>query len=176
MGFGFNLLFACLLCLIIPLTLISLIAWIFSKKKVFLLIPEVVVLGIIFLIISAIISEFIANQNQLKQSDIYGEYVIDRSKFSGKQADWQYEHYRFEITKDNELLFHITEKEKICKTYIRRINFMHGCVIPRIHIKSEAPNFHVIEKNPSLYRSGKSFYYVFYSPKYGNVFFKKEKW
>ena len=39
------------------------------------------------------------------QNDIIGEYVIDREKFSGKQADWQYENFRFKVTAENQLIF-----------------------------------------------------------------------
>ena len=173
MGFGFNLL---LIFIIIPLTIIALLVWIVSKKKIFGQFAGIIWIGIIGLVILVQIIKFIANLNELKQNDIYGEYVIDRTKFSGKQSDWQYEYYRFEITENNEFLFHITENSKICKTIVGKMNFAENYEIPRINLKFEKPKFHIIEENPFLYRNGKNFYYVFYSTKYGAVFFKKDKW
>jgi hypothetical protein len=42
---------------------------------------------------------------ELDKEDIYGNYVIDRDICSGKQADWQYNHYRFKITEENKNIF-----------------------------------------------------------------------
>lgn len=41
----------------------------------------------------------------LKRKDYYGTYVIDRDVYAGKQADWQYEHIRFEIRDKDSVFF-----------------------------------------------------------------------
>jgi hypothetical protein len=37
----------------------------------------------------------------------------------------------------------------------------------------EQPTHHIMTSNPTTYRSAWSFYLVFYSPKFNNVYFKK---
>ncbi len=111
------------------------------------------------------------------KSDNYGEYVIDRDMFKGKQADWQYNHYRFEIKEDNTFLFHVTNKEKILKTYKGTVSFISPrgesyCVL--IDVRGVIPQ--VIDLNPTMYTQTWSFYYVFKSRDYGNMFFKKGEW
>ena len=93
-----------------------------------------------------------------------------------KQADWQYNHFRFEITKEDELLFYITDNEKIIKTYKEEVRFKSDYSSPHILLKSDSSLHHIIEEPPTLYRHVWSFYYVFESPKFGNVFFKKGHW
>ncbi|WP_235922054.1 hypothetical protein [Flavobacterium phycosphaerae] len=116
-------------------------------------------------------------QKEIEKEDIYGDYVIDRDKFAGKQADWQYNHYRFTITKDNQILFYITNKERIVKTIKGKAEIKeYYTPSPRLKLIFEEPKFHIIADNPALYREIWSFYYVFYSDKYQNVFFKKGTW
>ncbi len=38
------------------------------------------------------------------------------------------------------------------------------------------PTHHIMASNPTIYRSFKSFYLVFNSSKFNNVFFKKGTW
>lgn len=113
----------------------------------------------------------------IDKDDIYGNYIIDRDKCSGKQADWQYNRYRFKITRDNKIFFYITENEKIIKTIEGKIEINEIYTpSPRLKIIFKEPKFHIIQDNPTLYRDIWSFYYVFYSPKYQNVFFTKGEW
>ena len=173
MGFGFNLFF---IIILIPLSIILLMSWGVSRKKIFgktLSSIWIVVIGLV-LLVSLI--KFISSLNELDKDDIYGEYVIDRTKYSGKQSDWQYEHFRFEINQKNEILFHVTEKEKILKTYKGKIKFLEQYKTPRIVLDFKGSKHHIVNENPTLYRNEKSFYYVFYSSKFGNVFFTKGKW
>lgn len=165
-----------LVIIIIPLTIILLLAWLISKKKIFGELAGYLWLSLFGLIAMLCITKFLTSKTELDKEDIYGEYVIDKSQFAGKQADWQYNHYRFEITKDNKVLFHITEKEKIIKTIPGTVAFNDYYTSPRINLKFEEPGFHIIEENPTLFREIWSFYYVFESPEYGNVFFKKGTW
>jgi hypothetical protein len=87
-----------------------------------------------------------------------------------------YDHYRFEITEKNEFIFYLIEKDKIKKTFKGTVEFLETYKQPRIIIKVSNPTYHIIEEKPTLYRTIWSFYYVFHSPKYGNVFFTKGTW
>lgn len=170
-AFGF--LFALFICITFVLWILKLI----FKKKIF----NKLILGLwIFFvsipIIILIISIF-TTKMQLEKEDIYGNYVIDRSKCSGKQSDWQYNHYRFKITENNKIYFYITDKEKIIKTIEGKVEIIeYYTPSPRLKIIFNEPRFHIIKDNPTLYREIWSFYYVFYSEKYQNIFFTKGNW
>ncbi len=173
MGFGFNLFFV---FIILPVSGILIILWITTQKKLFGKLLGIIWAGMIGLIILVSILQIFTTKKRVEKSDIYGEYIIDRSKFSGKQADWQYENFRFEITKRNELIFHQTTGRKIMESDTAKVEFLEQYVNDRIRIKKDSIMHHIIEEEPTLYRNIWSFYYVFESPKFGNVFFKKGKW
>jgi hypothetical protein len=63
------------------------------------------------------ILQWLTAKTVLQKKDYYGEYVINRDYFPGRQADWQYESFRFEIKKNDSIYFYVTEKEKVLKTY-----------------------------------------------------------
>jgi hypothetical protein len=173
MGFGFNLFVVFILPVII---LALLIAWIVSKKRIFgkLLLSALAFPFVLFALVQ-VIGIFI-NKKNISHDDIYGTYIIDRSKFNSKQAMWQYNHFRFEITQKNRLLFYKTEKQKVVKTYTGTVTFIDGSAQPHIVLKADSPGYHLIDSMPTLYRKPFSFYYVFHSPRFGNVFFKKGNW
>ena len=170
---GFNLFCAFVL---LPLTCVFVLIWIVSGKKIYGKILGIIWLSIFVLLLLSITIGFFIQQKVLDKDDIYGEYIIDRTKFSGKQSDWQYNHYQFEITKQNEFLFHQTEYDKILKTNKGTIKFLEAYKQPRIIIQVDTPRHHIIEEKPTLYLEVWSYYYVFKSPKFGNVFFTKGKW
>jgi len=173
MGFGANLLF---IFILIPGTLIMLIAWIFTRN---IQIGRLLLFGwtcVIALAILGTVVSFFTEKKQLDRDDIYGTYVIDRTKFPGKQADWQYDHYRFTITKDNKFFFYVTDKNRVVRAYQGSIGFREVYEHPRLVIQLPQPHQHIMEEEPTLYRNVFSFYYVFNSPKFGNVFFTKGDW
>ena len=173
MGFGFNLLFIFVLA---PVTLVFLVIWLISRKIIFgktLGLIWLIVFGMIFLLETF---HFFTAKKELTREDIYGSYIIDRTKYPGRQADWQYDHYRFEITKDNKFIFHQTEGSRINKSCNGTVKFLEAYIEPRIEIKVDSTGYHIINDKPTLYRTTWSFYYVFHSPKFGNVFFKKGTW
>ncbi len=161
---------------ILPLTAILLLSWFISKNDLFLKLLKLVWGGLIALIILASILVPFHRKKKVKKSDIYGQYIIDRTKFPGKQADWQYEHFRFEITKRNKLIFHHTDGKEILKTDTAHVKFLEYHANNRIRIIKYAPMHHIVDSEPTLYRNIWSFYYVFESPEFGNVFFTKGKW
>jgi amino acid transporter len=137
---------------------------------------KIIVIAFIGLVALLYTLSFLTRQMTVSEDDTYSEYIIDRDMFKGKQADWQYDHYRFEIKKDKTFLFHVTDKEKVLRTYTGYVTFHAPHVSSRIAIHMDLPTYHIIETNPTLYRDIWSFYYVFESKYYGNMFFKKGKW
>ena len=113
MGFGFNLL---LVFILFPLTVFLAIIWLVTKKKLLGRLLAFVWIPVVGIILLVRIFRFITGKKELDHDDIYGDY-IDRTRFPGKQAGWQYDHFRFEITKRNTFLFHLIDKNKILKTY-----------------------------------------------------------
>lgn len=158
-----------------PFIMLGLVGWLINSKKTLNKTTRIVLFLIIGLTI-VVIARRINKKMQLDRNDVYGEYIIDTTQFYGEQAKWQYNHYRFEIKRNNKILFHLTRKNKIVKTYIGTVEFLEGYKRPRIVIHFKDPVYHIVANNPTLYREIWSFYYVFNSSKFGNVFFKKGNW
>lgn len=173
MGFGFNLFFVFIL---IPLTGILLVTWLLTRKKLFgktLGLIWLCIFGLAFL--SGTI-RWLTEKKELKKKDYYGQYIVNRDYFPGRQADWQYENFRFEIKENDSIFFYVTDKEKIIKTFKGTISTVKPYNSERLKIKMERPTHHIMTSNPTIYRSAWSFHLVFYSPKFNNVYFKKGKW
>ncbi len=169
-----------LIFILLPFTLITAIIGYYSKQKIWkslLKYTWLILFGFLFGIFCfGSVIEFFRNKKNVDKSDIYGEYVIDKSKYSGIQSDWQYDHFRFEITKNNEIIFYETDKERILNIYKGKIGFLEAYKKPRLVLYFEGLKHHIMEEKPTLIREVWGFYYVFHSPKFGNVFFKKGHW
>lgn len=152
------------------------ILWIITEKSIF----GLTLLGIggliILLLIVASITRPLFEKIELKKNDFYGDYVVNRDYFKGKQADWQYNHFRLEIKSNDSILFYVTEKDKIIKTYKGTIATVKPYNSERLILKMEKPTYHIISNSPTIYRSTWSFYLVFHSDRFNNVFFKKGNW
>lgn len=155
-----------------------LIAFILSKELVFLKTIGYLLAGVLGLAVILEILYWFNSKTELDKEDFYGEYVINRDYFKGKQTDWQYNTFRFEITEQDSLLFHITDQEKVVKTYrgIIKTTDPENYRSQRLMVEMNQPTHHILTTNPTIYRSSWSFYLVFNSPKFNNVFFKKGKW
>ncbi len=173
MGFGFNLL---LIFIILPATALLLLVWLISQRRAFGKIIGAIWIGIFGLMLLSGLAQWLTSKKELKKEDYYGKYVVNRDYFKGKQTDWQYEHFRFEITATDSIYFYVTEKEKIVKTYRGTIATAAPYGSQRLRINMAEPIHHILSSNPTTYRSVWSFYLVFFSPKFQNVFFKKGAW
>lgn len=148
----------------------------FSKNKVIKKIAFISWIMLFSLISFLCVLKLFTTKMKLSENEIYGEYVIEKNKCPGKQADWQYNQYRFEIKKDNKIYFYILENKIIIKTIIKDVKFNNGHSSPLLDIDLKNNNFHILKENPILYREIWTFYYVFHSEKFGNMFFTKGKW
>ena len=175
MGFGFNLLF---ILILVPLTGILMVIWLCSRKLFVVKILGLIWLGVAGLVTLVTISIWSTSKTMLGKADYYGEYVINRNYFKGEQTDWQYNHFRFEIATNDSIIFYVTDKEKILKTYRGTIKTTdpRNYNSARLIIEMEEPKHHILASNPTTYRSAWDFYLVFKSPKFYNVFFEKRKW
>lgn len=129
-----------------------------------------------FFVTLSVVKSYFTDPMDVDKEDIYGTYVIDRDYFPGKNADWQYNHYRFEITKSDSIKFTVIDGNNITDTYVSKIEFTSDNR-PHIRIvndyRLEKETHPILRENPTLYRKPFSFYYVFNSPVYGNMFFTK---
>ncbi|MBB2145474.1 hypothetical protein GM921_08270 [Pedobacter sp. LMG 31464] len=173
MGFGFNLFFFPALLLI---TIIGLVAWAITKKSLFGKILGIIWLTLIGLIILLLVVQKLTSKKILKKESYYGQYVIDRSFFPGKQANWQYKHFYFDIKPNDSIYLYVVYNDKITKTYKGVISTMAIYKSERLAIHMEHPTHHILTSNPTTYRGSWSFYLVFNSPKFGNMYFVKDNW
>lgn len=169
MGFGFNLFgFPLLLLVTVGLTIYSIVrrSW---RPMIFL----VILWGLtVMLFIIAGISNYYRTPIRLTRQDIIGEYRIDTNFFTGTNANWQFEHFRFFIKDSDSIEFIVhTDNKTISKTYKHKVTFTGGT--PTLWRISADTTHHVIQHQPTLYRGHKKFYYVFRSDKFGNMFFRK---
>ena len=173
MGFGFNLFF---IFILLPLVGILLTAWLISRKRLFGEMLGFICLGMFGLVLLSGILRWFTSKTELDKEDYYGEYIINRDYFKGEQTDWQYNHFRFEITEEDSIFFYLTEQEKILKTFRGNIETTTSYSSARLIIEMEQPTHHIFTSNPTTYRGPWDFYLVFKSPEYYNVFFEKGKW
>lgn len=133
-------------------------------------------LGVFSIISLVMLIRIFTDKKELKKVDYYGEYIINRDYFPGKQADWQYNSFRFVIKENDSVYFFITDKKQILKTYKGVITTTKPYGSERLVLNMEQPCHHILNSNPTTYRNAWDFYLVFYSPKFNNVFFKKGEW
>ncbi len=173
MGFGFN--FA-IIFLILPLSVLLVLIWGFSRKSIFGKLLMGLWGGIVLFVLFILTFEYLTSKIVLEKKDYYGEYIIDRNYFKGEQADWQYNSFRFEITPNDSIYFYVTDQRRIIKTYKGVIETVSPYGSERLVVKMDEPNHHVLTSSPTVYRKSWSFFLVFNSPKYYNMFFRKGKW
>ena len=169
MGFGFNLIGFPLLVLV---TIGLLIYYFASKNKIVLKILGAIWSLTILVIITAVISDHFRTPIRLTKSEIIGVYSIDTNLFKGTNARWQYDHYRFKITKTDSIFFYVTSKDIILKTFKGKVRYSSGQ--PNLWTIQSDTLYHVIKHPPTLFRGHSKFYYVFQSDIYGNMFFRKQ--
>ena len=74
------------------------------------------------------------------------------------------------------IYFYVTDKEKILKTYKGKISTLKTYKSAILVIDMEKPTIHIMQSNPTIYRSAWSFYLVFHSNKFNNMYFRKGVW
>lgn len=173
MGFGFNL---GLIFIILPLTIILLLVWASTGKKLVGKTIGVIWLGLIGLVFLSLTLQWLTAKKELDKQDYYGTYIIDRNYFKGKQANWQYDNFRFEIKENDSIYFYVTDKEKILKNYKGKISTTEPYKSARLITNMEQPIIHIMKTNPTIYRTAWNFRLVFYSDKFNNMYFKKGTW
>ncbi len=173
MGFGFTLLF---IFILIPVTALLSAIWGISRKKIFGKALGCIWMFVFVLGFSSVMLRGLFDKKNLNKNDYHGTYIINRSYFAGKQADWQYDHFRFEIKNNDSIYFYSTNGAKILKTYKGKISTTDNYVSARLILHMDSNTHHIMLQNPTIIRSAWSFILIFHSPKFNNVYFKKGDW
>lgn len=177
MGFGFNLF---LIFVLLPLLALAVIlALIFPKsvaayKESLLSCLTVGVSGIVLLVLFSAIFNYLAKPMKLDADDYYGEYVIDKSIFPGKNSEWQYNHFRLEIKYNGDVLLHTLGGNKKMKVYKGNFYIDDNKPSATIRFEMSKPTSHVMIYQPKVYRSAWGFTLVMKSTKYHHMYFKKK--
>ena len=161
---------------LLPISIILFLLWIFTKKKSFGMALLIIWGGLISLLVLSFVFRPLSEKKILDKSDFYGEYIIDRNYFSGKQADWQYNNFRFEIKENDSIYLYVTDGKIINETYKGKISTLAPYKSARLVIETEKPTHHILTTNPTIYRGVWDFFMVFYSPKFHNMYFRKGEW
>ena len=111
----------------------------------------------------------LSSPTEPSRSDIIGHYVIDRSKCPGANADWQHQTYSLDIT-EGQVIVHDSRTKTVWKSWI---TWQYGSKY-RWSFTDDSKRHHLIAEGPAIYRQPFGYHYVFRSPLYGDVFFKKE--
>ncbi len=165
-----------LLFIFLPITLILFILYLIKGnnrylRRILQFWAVTLALSICILILGQIFSLI-----ELSKKDYYGTYIIDKKYYPGRQADWQYENFRFEIKHNDSIYFYVTDKNKINTTYYGSIKTTPNYYSERLILKMAQPTHHILKSNPTTSRGIWDFYLVFKSDSFNNVFFKKGTW
>jgi hypothetical protein len=161
---------------LVPLLLALFMIWLFVDHKYakrLFGIGAAIAFGVLLF---SIVRSYKSAKVLLKKEDYYGEYIIDRDFYPGKQADWQYDHFRFQIKPNDSILFYLTEKESTLRVYNGTISTVKPFQSERLVTHFDQPTHHILNSTPTVYRSNRDFTLVFRSPRFYNVRFKKGRW
>ncbi len=162
--------------ILLVLIVLFILFLIVKDKKTFLKALGIAFSSMLVLFVILLIYATITKTKVLDKNDYYGEYIIDRNYFAGKQADWQYNHYRFKIKENDSIYLYETNGRKIIKTHKGKISTIAPVKSARLRIHMKEPKHHIMHSNPTIYRETWDFYLVFDSPKFSNMYFRKGKW
>jgi hypothetical protein len=119
----------------------------------------------------------ITSPMNVDRDDVTGTYRVDRDMFAGKEADWQYEHFILTIEERDTLVLRSKDLNGNWHTFKRPIvPVLDGAYsyLWRFPTERDSTVHHILTNTPTLHRQQWSFYYSFHSPRFGNVFFRKE--
>jgi hypothetical protein len=153
--------------------LLALVLGIFTKRK-FTWVLKTALLGaaaaMLLLFLVASIAHLLLRPVDLDRSDVIGQYEIDRSRYPGKQADWQHATYSLRITRSSA----IVRDSRTSTKWEYPIIWYHQPDY-RWTFRDAGKRHHMVAEGPDLYRQRSGYHYVFKSPLYGDVFFIKKR-
>jgi hypothetical protein len=162
-----------LICFTGLFLVVAVVLRIFTKWKV----PKLMAASLIgsvaitlLLIVVIQIENLILRPVQPNNEEIIGHYEIDRSRYPGKQADWQHATYSLQITQNRAIV-----RDSRTKTEWAYPIIWYYQPVYRWTFKDDEKRHHMVAEGPDLYRQRSGYYYVFNSPLYGDMFFRKKQ-
>ncbi len=167
------------LMLLFFVSIVLILLGVITKSKSIGKVLVVIWVGVFLVGCLAVINYFVHvlffDPTDLKKKDYYGTYIIDRNFYPGIQADWQYNHFRFEIKENDSIYFYITDESKIVTTYRGTISVIQY-QSARLVLNMDQPTYPIVQTNPTTHRGHHRFYLVFFTTQFNNVFFRKGDW
>ena len=117
---------------------------------------------------------WVTSLTSVDQDRIIGTYEVDTEFYPGPNAEWQKEHFRFEVAKGNKFILYARLADGTEREYIGRVNWAHQR-IEKWSVDIDEP-YKIVNKYPTLYRGYFSYYYVLETKDFGNMFFRKTFW
>ena len=118
-----------------------------------------------------VLSSWFFSLTTVNKSKIIGRYEVDTTFYPGVNANWQQQHYRFEVRPHSQFAFFERLADGSEKMYLGNITWANEKT-EKWSISMDIDH-HVVPLHPVLYRERFGFYYVFKTKKYGNMFFRK---
>jgi len=152
---------------------VALVLWIFTRWKMPKLLGASLVGSAAIILLFIVVSQIaflILRPVRPEREEIIGQYEIDRSRYAGKQADWQHVTYALQISQNSAVVRDARTNTK----WEYPIIWYHQPDY-RWTFRDEGKRHHMLAEGPDLYRERSGYHYVFKSPLYGDVFFRKNQ-
>jgi hypothetical protein len=137
---------------------------------------EIIAIALLSLQASMLVITILVNNYnkpmKVEAKHIYGTYRVDIDKFDRLQATWQHEHFELTISTDNYLRLYQLKPQKRMLDEVR-FEILDYANAKRIKLRTTRDSHHILRTQPTLFREPRSFFYVFESEYYGNMFFRK---
>lgn len=132
-------------------------------------------LAFVGLVISLGIYGKITSPMNVDRDHVIGIYRVDRDMFPGPNADWQHDHFILEIADPGMVILRSKDVNGNWHQYSRPFTPVYYTNYRwRFLTEGDSTEHHILANTPTLYREPWNFYYVFRSPRFGNMFFRKE--
>jgi hypothetical protein len=107
----------------------------------------------------------------LTEADVIGRYCVDPSIYAGAQAEWQRQHFWFDVGPGGKFILHELLDDGSRRQIPGKLTWHRGP--PDLWTVAPTEPHHVLAQAPLLFRSDKRFFYVMRSPQFGNMFFRR---
>lgn len=147
-----------------------------AASKAILLIYAIGFVSLVLGIAALVVLSTILSPMDVERDDVIGTYRVDPLMFAGPQADWQHDHFRLTITEEDTLILESKDDRGRWNVFKRPIVQVEGAnsYLWKFPTEGDSTVHHILVNTPTLHRQQWDFYYAFRSPRFGNVFFRKE--
>jgi hypothetical protein len=164
------------LILVLIITLIGGMGFLITKKSLYWKMLLYTWVPFLFIILCVVTVIWLENDVVLAKKDFYGTYRINRDYFPGEDAEWQYDHFKFDILENDSIHFYVTKNDSVVRVYKGKVFFNESYKSVRIRFDMLSPVHHVMSDQPLIIRSRWDFDIVMHSSLFNNMYFEKTSW